>query len=110
MFLEEGGGAGLEKQSETVTSWLLEHYGLPGLVIILLIVWVYLQDKQKTKLYEQLQEAHEAHAAAMKAEQDARINDAKAFTTTALGLQSSVIDAVNKLGAIFEALKTNRRI
>lgn len=43
--------------------------------------------------------------AELKAERDARVTDAKAFTDRAIDLQERVIDAVNKLSDILEETK-----
>ena len=65
---------------------LLSH-GLPGVIIALLAVWLYMKDRE------------------LKLERDARIADAKNYTEMALKLQQQAIDAVNKLSDVFEELK-----
>ena len=77
---------------ETGTSLVgsLSQYGLPGIIIGLLIVWVYLKDKE------------------LKAERDARIADAKAFTALALQLQEHAISSVNKLSDVFDEIRRMR--
>ena len=57
----------------------LIHLGLPGITIALLVGWVYML---QTKI-EQTQQA--------------RINDAQAFTERALKLQDSVHNSIDKL-------------
>ncbi len=65
----------------------LAAYGLPGIVIGVLIYWLREKDKELT------------------AERIARIADAKGYTDLALKLQSEVIAAVHKLTAVFEEIK-----
>jgi hypothetical protein len=66
------------------------QYGALGLICIGLLWWVVRQDK-----------AHRAEVdglrAELKAEQEARVNDAKSFTNTALELQARVIAAVDTI-------------
>ena len=69
---------------------LLAQHGLPGIVIGLLVYWVYLKDKE------------------LKNERDARIADSKQFTDLALKLQENAISSVNKLTDLFEHLRTER--
>ena len=66
---------------------LLAQHGLPGIIIGLLVLWVYMKDKE------------------LKAERDARIADAKAFTDLALKLQENAIGSVNKLTDVFDEIK-----
>lgn len=68
----------------------IASYGLPGLIIALFAVWLYLKDRE------------------LKAERDARIEDAKSYTQLALKLQADVLAAVNKLSDIFEAVQRRR--
>ena len=70
---------------------LLAQHGLPGIIIGLLVFWVYLKDKE------------------LKIERDARIADAKAFTQLALGLQENAISSVNKLTDVFEEVRRMRQ-
>jgi hypothetical protein len=65
----------------------LASYGLPGLVILILAWWIVRQDTD------------------LKSERAARIADAKDYNTMALGLQSQVLTAVNKLSDVFEEVK-----
>lgn len=65
----------------------LAQSGPLGIIIGLLVYWVYLKDKQLT------------------AERDARVADAKAFTDLALKLQSDAISSVNKLSDVFEEIQ-----
>ena len=69
---------------------VLAQHGLPGIIIGLLVYWVYLKDKE------------------LKAERDARIADAKAGTQLALALQENAISAVNKLTDVFEEVRRMR--
>ena len=69
---------------------VLAQHGLPGIIIGLLVYWVYLKDKE------------------LKAERDARIADAKAFTELALKLQENAISTVNKLTDVFEEIRRMR--
>ena len=68
----------------------LAQHGLPGIIIGLLVLWVYFKDKE------------------LKAERDARIADAKAFTELALKLQEHAISSVNKLSDVFEEVRRMR--
>ena len=65
----------------------LAQSGPLGIIIGLLVYWVYLKDKQ------------------LAAERDARVADAKAFTDLALKLQSDAISSVNKLSDVFEEIQ-----
>lgn len=65
---------------------LLAQHGLPGIIIGLLVFWVYLKDKE------------------LKSERDARIADAKAFTELALKLQETAIVSVNRLADVFDQM------
>lgn len=69
---------------------VLAQHGLPGVIIGLLVFWVYMKDKE------------------LKAERDARIADAKAFTELALKLQENAISSVNKLTDVFEEIRRMR--
>jgi hypothetical protein len=91
----------MDPQGTSLVQMLAEHYGLPGILIALLLVWIVRQDMAKTKAYQD-------YAEALKAEQDARIADAQKYMALALDLQSKVIEAVNKLAGIFEALKDRK--
>lgn len=68
----------------------LTGYGLPGIIIAVLLLLYWLKDRELT------------------AERTARIADAKQFTSMALDLQGKVIEATNKLSDIFEALQKRR--
>ena len=70
---------------------VLAQHGLPGIIIGLLVYWVYLKDKE------------------LKTERDARIDDAKAFNKLALELQEKAISAVNKLTDVFEEVRRMRQ-
>lgn len=78
---------------ETLVS-ALTHYGLPGAVIAVFVTLYILKDRELRMARESL-----------KAESDARIADAKSFTTLALDVQSKVLTAVDKLHDVGEALK-----
>ena len=69
---------------------LLAQHGLPGIIIGILVYWVYLKDKE------------------LKAERDARIADSKQFTDLALKLQENAIGSVNKLTDVFEEIQKMR--
>ncbi len=69
---------------------LLAQHGLPGIIIGILVFWVYMKDKE------------------LKNERDARIADAKAFTDLALKLQENAIGSVNKLTDVFEEIRRMR--
>ena len=66
---------------------ILAQHGLPGVIIGLLVLWVYMKDKE------------------LKTERDARIADAKAFTVLALQLQEKAIESVNKLTDVFDEIR-----
>lgn len=70
---------------------VLAQHGLPGIIIGLLVYWVYLKDKE------------------LKQERDARIDDAKAFNKLALELQEKAISSVNKLTDVFEEIRRMRQ-
>lgn len=76
----------------------LASHGLPGVVIALLVFWIFLKDKAHTA-------AIDAKDKELKAERDARIADAKLHTETALNLQKTAIDVANKLADVFEELQ-----
>ena len=69
---------------------ILAQHGLPGVIIGLLVLWVYMKDKE------------------LKTERDARIADAKQFTDLALKLQENAISSVNKLTDVFEEIRRIR--
>ena len=66
---------------------VLAQHGLPGVIIGLLVFWVYMKDKE------------------LKAERDARITDAKAFTDLALKIQENAISTVSKLTDVFDEVR-----
>lgn len=101
--------AGLEQEAQGAGVWLLDHYGLPGLVIIGLVVWLYLKDRAQTQLHKDFRELYERNAEELKEERDARIEDAKAGTELLLRVQSATSETVQKLHTMFEALKTRIR-
>jgi hypothetical protein len=78
---------------ETMVS-ALTHYGLPGAVIAVFVALYILKDRE-------LKQSREA----LKAESDARIADAKSFTTLALDVQKNVLTSVDKLHDVSEAIK-----
>lgn len=76
---------------------LLAQHGLPGIIIGLLVFWVYMKDKDLKDKDKEL-----------KAERDARIADSKQFTDLALKLQENAISSVNKLTDVFEEIQKMR--
>ena len=68
----------------------LAQHGLPGIIIGLMALWMYFKDRE------------------LKAERDARIADAKAFTELALKLQENAISSVNKLTDVFDEFRRMR--
>lgn len=80
-------------EAPSVLAALLGH-GLPGIVIALLAVWIWRQDK-----------AIKDARAELNAEKDARIEDAQNYTTMALKAQETIISSVNKLSDVFEAMQ-----
>ena len=89
-LLDNPGAAGMESAGPSLIGILAQH-GLPGVIIALLVLWVYMKDKE------------------LKAERDARIADAKTFTDLALKLQENAISSVNKLTDVFDEVKRMRR-
>jgi len=65
-------------------------YGLPGLVIAALLVWIY-------RLHKQTTEEHAAH-----------VKDLKEFTATSIELQDKVHDTVSRLSQILDAIESRR--
>jgi beta-phosphoglucomutase-like phosphatase (HAD superfamily) len=80
----------------------MANYGLPGVVIGLLCLWIFVKDKQaQTRQKEfdaQLDEAHEQ----LRAEQTQRVEDAKVYAKASMDLQAEVIQGVNSLEASTE--------
>lgn len=70
---------------------ILANFGLPGVVIGLLFLWIWRLDSRYDKLSDKL-----------RAEQTARVDDAKKYTEMALKLQGRVIDAVATISRVFE--------
>jgi hypothetical protein len=71
---------------DTVVAALLTH-GIPGCVIVVLGWWVYRKDAE------------------LSIERRARIEDARSYSELSLKLQAQVIEAVNKLSAVFDEVK-----
>jgi hypothetical protein len=71
---------------------LATQYGLPGVIIVILLVALWKKDKQVAAI------------------QQARIEQAEAGTKLVIALQSTLIDSVKKLGDIFEDFKEQRRM
>lgn len=69
-------------------AWI--QYGALGLICVFLIWWIVRQDRNhRTEINDLRKE--------LKSEQDGRVEDAKAFSTTALALQQKVIEAVSDI-------------
>lgn len=75
---------------------ILANFGLPGVVIGLLFLWIWRQDSRYDKLSDKL-----------RAEQNARVEDAKKYTEMALKLQGRVIDAVATISRVFDTDATD---
>jgi len=75
------------------------QFGLPGIIIGLLCLWVFVKDKHaqdRQKEHDiQLKEVHEL----LRGEQTQRVEDAKSYAKISMDLQAEVIDGVNSLEA-----------
>jgi len=75
------------------------NYGLPGIVIGLLCLWVFVKDRQSSQLQKehdaQLDRVHEL----LRAEQTQRVEDAKTYAKASMDLQAEVIEGVNSIEA-----------
>jgi hypothetical protein len=83
-------------------------YGLPGLVIAGLLVWLRrLQDRLDIEHAERLADA-KAYAAALQSAANERLGDAKSYAGQALALQEAVHASVSKLGELVELITSNK--
>lgn len=84
----------------------LLQYGALGIISLILLGWIYYKDRQSLAESKDLRSAHqsevEALRSALASEQAARVEDAKAFTTTALQLQERAMDTVDEIRGIIE--------
>ena len=69
---------------------LLASYGLPGIVIGLLVIWIVRQQRELATSYQ------------------ARIEDAKSFTERALALQEGTHRSIDKLESLTDILISRR--
>ncbi|MDD5007582.1 MAG: hypothetical protein PHC68_04155 [Syntrophorhabdaceae bacterium] len=78
---------------------LMSNWGLPGIIIGLLCLWVFVKDKQATARQKehdaQLDRVHEL----LRGEQTQRVEDAKAYAKASMDLQAEVIEGVNSIEA-----------
>lgn len=77
----------------------MSNYGLPGVIIALLCLWVYVKDKQfrdrQKEFDDQLDKAHQL----LRGEQTQRVEDAKSYAKSSMDLQASVLQGVASLEA-----------
>jgi hypothetical protein len=77
----------------------MANYGLTGVIIGLLCLWVFVKDKQSQDLQKihdaQLKEVHDL----LRGEQTQRVEDAKSYAKVSMDLQAEVLDGVNSLEA-----------
>jgi len=66
---------------------LLSHYGMPGVLLAIVIVLYVQKDRE------------------LKKEREARIDDAKAFHTVVLGVQEKALNTANRLTEVFDELR-----
>lgn len=74
-------------------------YGLPGIFIALLCLWIWTKDRQETTKDKAHQKALEELNNKLVAEAQLRVKDAQAYTDLALNLQEEVIKSVNTISA-----------
>ena len=82
------------------------QWGLPGVMIGLLCLWIWSKDKQVAKREVEHQAQVNQLVCDLKQEQKLRVADAKSYTEMALDLQSSVIKATN---TIAESVKNSAK-
>ena len=84
----------------------LLQYGALGIICLILLGWIYYKDKQSLAETKELRTAHHQEVkglrTALAAEQTARVDDAKSFTTTALSLQERAIETVDEIRGIVQ--------
>lgn len=82
----------------------LLQYGVLGVVCVVLLGWIYYKDRQTLSEVKDLREAHRVELSSLReslsSEQTSRVDDAKAFTTTALDLQQRVIGTITEIRGI----------
>lgn len=88
---------------------LLARFGVPGAVVAVALWMLVRKDNELAVERKQCAEERKAFAAELKAERDARVADAKAWTEQALALQNKSIDASLKNWEIFEELQKRGR-
>lgn len=87
----------------------LSDYGLPGLVIAGLLVWLKrLQDRIDSEHTARLEDAR-AYATALQLAADARLEDAKSYAQHALTLQEAVHQSVTKLSELVDLMTPSQR-
>jgi len=69
----------------------LTHFGLPGVVMAIMVTLYVAKDRELTR------------------ERTARIDDAKAFHQVVLGVQEKAIQTANRLTDVFEEMKEEMR-
>jgi hypothetical protein len=94
----------------------IAQQGVLGLLLVAAVVLLFYKDRElQQERSGRLADAKAYTDSALKlrdqvqAEATARLEDAKAYTSMALKLQAQVIEAVDKMSAIFEELKTRMR-
>jgi hypothetical protein len=91
----------------------LLQYGALGILCLILLTWIYYKDKQSIQEakdhrveVKDIRTAHKAEIEVLRigltAEQTARVEDAKSFTTTALELQERAMETVLEIRGIVE--------
>jgi hypothetical protein len=72
-------------------------YGLPGIFIALLCLWIWTKDRQYVTKDQEHKKSIEELNAKLVAEAQLRVKDAQAYTDLALNLQEEVIKSVSTI-------------